>query len=81
MSLLVILVTVILKHIKKADLLYKGLKIFFLPLDTQDEKERIKKYGAFIRTLPGVNRATLAAIIEHLYRWVDSSNRHFKHGT
>ncbi|KAM5272410.1 arf-GAP with Rho-GAP domain, ANK repeat and PH domain-containing protein 2 [Ctenodactylus gundi] len=37
-------------------------------LDTQDEKERTKKYGAFIRTLPGVNRATLAAIIEHLYR-------------
>ncbi|XP_058402842.1 arf-GAP with Rho-GAP domain, ANK repeat and PH domain-containing protein 2 isoform X5 [Diceros bicornis minor] len=37
-------------------------------LDTQDDKERIKKYGAFIRTLPGVNRATLAAIIEHLYR-------------
>ncbi|XP_057581638.1 arf-GAP with Rho-GAP domain, ANK repeat and PH domain-containing protein 2 isoform X2 [Hippopotamus amphibius kiboko] len=37
-------------------------------LDTQDNKERIKKYGAFIRTLPGVNRATLAAIIEHLYR-------------
>ncbi|XP_023554884.1 arf-GAP with Rho-GAP domain, ANK repeat and PH domain-containing protein 2 isoform X2 [Octodon degus] len=37
-------------------------------LDTQDEKERIKKYGAFIRSLPGVNRATLAALIEHLYR-------------
>lgn len=37
-------------------------------LDTQDDKERVKKYGAFIRTLPGVNRATLAAIIEHLYR-------------
>ncbi|XP_036709006.1 arf-GAP with Rho-GAP domain, ANK repeat and PH domain-containing protein 2 isoform X3 [Balaenoptera musculus] len=37
-------------------------------LDTQDDKERIKKYGAFIRTLPGVNRATLAAIIEHLFR-------------
>lgn len=37
-------------------------------LDTQDDKERIKKYGAFIRTLPGVNRATLAALIEHLYR-------------
>ncbi|KAI5188264.1 Arf-Gap With Rho-Gap Domain, Ank Repeat And Ph Domain-Containing Protein 2 [Manis pentadactyla] len=37
-------------------------------LDTQDDKERIKKYGAFIRTLPGVNRATLAAVIEHLYR-------------
>ncbi|XP_070362181.1 arf-GAP with Rho-GAP domain, ANK repeat and PH domain-containing protein 2 isoform X5 [Equus asinus] len=37
-------------------------------LDTQNDKERIKKYGAFIRSLPGVNRATLAAIIEHLYR-------------
>ncbi|XP_058155907.1 arf-GAP with Rho-GAP domain, ANK repeat and PH domain-containing protein 2 isoform X3 [Dasypus novemcinctus] len=37
-------------------------------LDTQDDKERTKKYAAFIRTLPGVNRATLAAIIEHLYR-------------
>ncbi|XP_048219954.1 arf-GAP with Rho-GAP domain, ANK repeat and PH domain-containing protein 2 isoform X2 [Perognathus longimembris pacificus] len=37
-------------------------------LDTQDDKERTKKYGAFIRTLPGVNRATLAAVIEHLYR-------------
>uniref|UniRef100_A0A7N5P6E6 Arf-GAP with Rho-GAP domain, ANK repeat and PH domain-containing protein 2 n=1 Tax=Ailuropoda melanoleuca TaxID=9646 RepID=A0A7N5P6E6_AILME len=37
-------------------------------LDIQDDKERIKKYGAFIRTLPGVNRATLAAVIEHLYR-------------
>ncbi|KAL1789608.1 arf-GAP with Rho-GAP domain, ANK repeat and PH domain-containing protein 2 isoform X1 [Sigmodon hispidus] len=37
-------------------------------LDTQDEKERTERYRAFIRTLPGVNRATLAAIIEHLYR-------------
>ncbi|XP_075400567.1 arf-GAP with Rho-GAP domain, ANK repeat and PH domain-containing protein 2 isoform X2 [Tenrec ecaudatus] len=37
-------------------------------LDTQDDKERIKKYGAFIHSLPMVNRATLAAIIEHLYR-------------
>ncbi|XP_013206256.1 arf-GAP with Rho-GAP domain, ANK repeat and PH domain-containing protein 2 isoform X2 [Microtus ochrogaster] len=37
-------------------------------LDTQDEQERTEKYRAFIRTLPGVNRATLAAIIEHLYR-------------
>ncbi|XP_006874398.1 PREDICTED: arf-GAP with Rho-GAP domain, ANK repeat and PH domain-containing protein 2 [Chrysochloris asiatica] len=37
-------------------------------LDNQDDKERIKKYGAFIRSLPVVNHATLAAIIEHLYR-------------
>ncbi|KAF4019833.1 hypothetical protein G4228_011571 [Cervus hanglu yarkandensis] len=41
---------------------------FVTQYDTQDDKERIKKYGAFIRTLPGVNQATLAAIIEHLYR-------------
>lgn len=40
------------------------------PLDTQNEKERIRKYGAFIQTLPPVNRATLAALIEHLYRSV-----------
>jgi Arf-GAP/Rho-GAP domain/ANK repeat/PH domain-containing protein 2 len=39
-----------------------------LSLDTQDEKERTSKYRAFIRSLPGVNRATLAALIEHLYR-------------
>uniref|UniRef100_A0A8C5K6A0 Arf-GAP with Rho-GAP domain, ANK repeat and PH domain-containing protein 2 n=1 Tax=Jaculus jaculus TaxID=51337 RepID=A0A8C5K6A0_JACJA len=37
-------------------------------LDTQDDKERMKRYRAFIRTLPAVNRATLAAIVEHLYR-------------
>lgn len=37
-------------------------------LDTQDEKQRTDKYRAFICSLPGVNRATLAALIEHLYR-------------
>ncbi|XP_072190190.1 arf-GAP with Rho-GAP domain, ANK repeat and PH domain-containing protein 2 isoform X2 [Excalfactoria chinensis] len=37
-------------------------------LDMQNEKERVMKYGAFIRTLPPVNKATLAALIEHLYR-------------
>ncbi|XP_030047133.1 arf-GAP with Rho-GAP domain, ANK repeat and PH domain-containing protein 2 isoform X2 [Microcaecilia unicolor] len=37
-------------------------------LDIQDKKERVEKYGTFIRTLPSVNRATLAAIIGHLYR-------------
>ncbi|XP_031198231.1 arf-GAP with Rho-GAP domain, ANK repeat and PH domain-containing protein 2 isoform X2 [Mastomys coucha] len=37
-------------------------------LDTQDEKERTGKYRAFIRSLPAVNRATLTALIEHLYR-------------
>nr|XP_033803577.1 arf-GAP with Rho-GAP domain, ANK repeat and PH domain-containing protein 2 isoform X2 [Geotrypetes seraphini]XP_033803587.1 arf-GAP with Rho-GAP domain, ANK repeat and PH domain-containing protein 2 isoform X2 [Geotrypetes seraphini]XP_033803596.1 arf-GAP with Rho-GAP domain, ANK repeat and PH domain-containing protein 2 isoform X2 [Geotrypetes seraphini]XP_033803606.1 arf-GAP with Rho-GAP domain, ANK repeat and PH domain-containing protein 2 isoform X2 [Geotrypetes seraphini]XP_033803615.1 len=37
-------------------------------LDTQDKKERVEKYGTFIRTLPPVNKATLAALVGHLYR-------------
>ncbi|GAB0188329.1 arf-GAP with Rho-GAP domain, ANK repeat and PH domain-containing protein 2 [Grus japonensis] len=50
-------------------LLTKELYPFWISaLDTQNEKERVRKYGAFIRTLPPVNRATLAALIEHLYR-------------
>ncbi|XP_068799319.1 arf-GAP with Rho-GAP domain, ANK repeat and PH domain-containing protein 2 isoform X1 [Struthio camelus] len=50
-------------------LLTKELYPFWISaLDAQDEKERVRKYGAFIRTLPSVNRATLAALIEHLYR-------------
>ncbi|NXG57279.1 ARAP2 protein, partial [Hemiprocne comata] len=50
-------------------LLSKELYPFWISaLDTQNEKERVRKYGAFIRTLPPVNRATLAALIEHLYR-------------
>ncbi|NWS70804.1 ARAP2 protein, partial [Crotophaga sulcirostris] len=50
-------------------LLTKELYPFWITaLDTQNEKERVRKYGAFIRTLPPVNRATLAALIEHLYR-------------
>ncbi|NXX91243.1 ARAP2 protein, partial [Centropus bengalensis] len=50
-------------------LLTKELYPFWISaLDTQNEKERVRKYAAFIRTLPPVNRATLAALIEHLYR-------------
>ncbi|NWI16587.1 ARAP2 protein, partial [Crypturellus soui] len=50
-------------------LLTKELYPFWISaLDTQNEKERVRKYGAFIRSLPSVNRATLAALIEHLYR-------------
>lgn len=44
------------------------LNDYYFPADTQNEKERVRKYGAFIRTLPPANRATLAALIEHLYR-------------
>nr|XP_031360425.1 arf-GAP with Rho-GAP domain, ANK repeat and PH domain-containing protein 2 [Lonchura striata domestica] len=50
-------------------LLTKELYPFWISaLDTQNEKERVRKYRAFIRSLPPVNRATLAALIEHLYR-------------
>ncbi|KAM9192963.1 arf-GAP with Rho-GAP domain, ANK repeat and PH domain-containing protein 2 [Mergus octosetaceus] len=50
-------------------LLTKELYPFWISaLDMQNEKERVRKYGAFIRTLPPVNKATLAALIEHLYR-------------
>lgn len=41
---------------------------YYFLADTQNEKERVRKYRAFIRSLPPVNRATLAALIEHLYR-------------
>ncbi|KAG8453577.1 hypothetical protein GDO86_000274 [Hymenochirus boettgeri] len=37
-------------------------------LDTQNELERLKKYKTIIDTLPALNKATLAAITEHLYR-------------
>ncbi|NXO03060.1 ARAP2 protein, partial [Rhinopomastus cyanomelas] len=50
-------------------LLTKELYPFWISaLDTQNEEERVGKYRAFIRSLPPVNRATLAAVIEHLYR-------------
>ncbi|XP_042326215.1 arf-GAP with Rho-GAP domain, ANK repeat and PH domain-containing protein 2 isoform X2 [Sceloporus undulatus] len=50
-------------------LLTKELYPFWISaLDTVDEKERVRKYSTFIRTLPPVNRATLAALMEHLYR-------------
>ncbi|XP_061440036.1 arf-GAP with Rho-GAP domain, ANK repeat and PH domain-containing protein 2 isoform X2 [Rhineura floridana] len=50
-------------------LLTKELYPFWISaLDTLDEKERVRKYSTFIRTLPPVNRATLAALMEHLYR-------------
>nr|XP_028599635.1 arf-GAP with Rho-GAP domain, ANK repeat and PH domain-containing protein 2 [Podarcis muralis] len=50
-------------------LLTKELYPFWISaLDTLDEKKRVKKYSTFIRTLPPVNRATLAALMEHLYR-------------
>ncbi|XP_013919673.1 PREDICTED: arf-GAP with Rho-GAP domain, ANK repeat and PH domain-containing protein 2-like [Thamnophis sirtalis] len=41
---------------------------FVTQYDTLDDKDRVRKYSTFIRTLPPVNKATLAALMEHLYR-------------
>ncbi|XP_041130466.1 arf-GAP with Rho-GAP domain, ANK repeat and PH domain-containing protein 2 [Polyodon spathula] len=43
-------------------------------LDVENKKGRIEKYTTFIRTLPRVNRATLSALIGHLYRVQKCSN-------
>ncbi|XP_067407632.1 arf-GAP with Rho-GAP domain, ANK repeat and PH domain-containing protein 2 [Emydura macquarii macquarii] len=65
-------VTEVLKcFLSKIDdaLLTKELYPFWISaLDIQNEKERVRKYRTYIHTLPPVNRATLAALIEHLYR-------------
>ncbi|XP_062899388.1 arf-GAP with Rho-GAP domain, ANK repeat and PH domain-containing protein 2 [Mobula hypostoma] len=50
-------------------LLTKELYPYWLSaLDVQDLKERLEKYRMLIKTLPRVNRITLAALIGHLYR-------------
>ncbi|KAG7241617.1 hypothetical protein INR49_025537 [Caranx melampygus] len=37
-------------------------------LDEKDERQRVKKYSAFIESLPKINRSTLDALLQHLYR-------------
>ncbi|XP_062300381.1 LOW QUALITY PROTEIN: arf-GAP with Rho-GAP domain, ANK repeat and PH domain-containing protein 2 [Scomber scombrus] len=37
-------------------------------LDERDEKQRVRKYSAFIESLPKINRSTLDALLQHLYR-------------
>ncbi|XP_042256741.1 arf-GAP with Rho-GAP domain, ANK repeat and PH domain-containing protein 2 [Thunnus maccoyii] len=37
-------------------------------LDEKDEKQRVKKYSTFIESLPKINRSTLEALLQHLYR-------------
>ncbi|XP_031145759.1 arf-GAP with Rho-GAP domain, ANK repeat and PH domain-containing protein 2 [Sander lucioperca] len=37
-------------------------------LDEKDERQRVKKYSTFIETLPKINRSTLDAVLQHLYR-------------
>ncbi|XP_058251060.1 arf-GAP with Rho-GAP domain, ANK repeat and PH domain-containing protein 2 isoform X2 [Hemibagrus wyckioides] len=37
-------------------------------LDEVSEKDRVEKYSTYIQSLPKINRSTLAALLQHLYR-------------
>ncbi|KAK3568028.1 hypothetical protein QTP86_028618 [Hemibagrus guttatus] len=37
-------------------------------LDEVSEKDRVEKYSTYIQSLPKINRLTLAALLQHLYR-------------
>uniref|UniRef100_A0A3Q3IIG9 ArfGAP with RhoGAP domain, ankyrin repeat and PH domain 2 n=1 Tax=Monopterus albus TaxID=43700 RepID=A0A3Q3IIG9_MONAL len=37
-------------------------------LDEKEERQRVKKYSTFIESLPKINRSTLNALLQHLYR-------------
>ncbi|XP_029382071.1 arf-GAP with Rho-GAP domain, ANK repeat and PH domain-containing protein 2 [Echeneis naucrates] len=37
-------------------------------LDEKDKRQRVNKYSAFIESLPKINRSTLNALLQHLYR-------------
>ncbi|XP_035531725.1 arf-GAP with Rho-GAP domain, ANK repeat and PH domain-containing protein 2 [Morone saxatilis] len=43
-------------------------------LDEKDERQRVKKYSTFIESLPKINRSTLDALLQHLYRIQQCSN-------
>lgn len=57
-----------LSHSEDA-LLAKELYPFWISaLDEEDEKVRVQKYKFYIQSLPKVNRSTLGALLQHLYR-------------
>ncbi|XP_077085632.1 arf-GAP with Rho-GAP domain, ANK repeat and PH domain-containing protein 2 isoform X1 [Siphateles boraxobius] len=57
-----------LSHSEDA-LLAKELYPFWISaLDEQNEKIRVQKYSSYIQSLPKVNRSTLGALLQHLYR-------------
>lgn len=45
-----------------------------LPSDESNESQRVKKYSAFIESLPKTNKLTLDALLQHLYRYTHTSD-------
>uniref|UniRef100_A0A667YWS5 ArfGAP with RhoGAP domain, ankyrin repeat and PH domain 2 n=1 Tax=Myripristis murdjan TaxID=586833 RepID=A0A667YWS5_9TELE len=57
-----------LSHAEDA-LLTKELYPYWVSaLDEKDERRRVEKYSTFIQSLPKINRSTLKALLQHLYR-------------
>ncbi|KAM3849702.1 arf-GAP with Rho-GAP domain, ANK repeat and PH domain-containing protein 2 [Diretmus argenteus] len=57
-----------LSHAEDA-LLAKELYPYWVSaLDEKEERKRVEKYSTFIQSLPKINRSTLKALLQHLYR-------------
>ncbi|KAL0970474.1 hypothetical protein UPYG_G00242550 [Umbra pygmaea] len=48
-------------------------------LDEKDDGLRVEKYSTFIQSLPKINRATLCALLQHLYRLQRCSSVNLMH--
>uniref|UniRef100_A0A8C1ZYH0 ArfGAP with RhoGAP domain, ankyrin repeat and PH domain 2 n=1 Tax=Cyprinus carpio TaxID=7962 RepID=A0A8C1ZYH0_CYPCA len=57
-----------LSHSEDAVLAKELYPFWISALDEQDEKVRVQKYSSYIQSLPKVNRSTLGALLQHLYR-------------
>uniref|UniRef100_A0A3B3C376 ArfGAP with RhoGAP domain, ankyrin repeat and PH domain 2 n=1 Tax=Oryzias melastigma TaxID=30732 RepID=A0A3B3C376_ORYME len=57
-----------LDHLEDALLVKELYPYWVSALDETDESFRVKKYSTFIESLPKINRTTLDALLQHLYR-------------